>query len=387
MFEFSGQYDFPEHSESFEDRMKEIEAGKLKKSTPKVGKDIGGVDVKEEEEEEDVQKIISTNKNDKEMQKLARLKQLVIPMDKVKADWWLESGPSHIERMAQHYAIFRDLFNGDFFRPSLELKVKYDYDDEFVTPVYYGNVVCPCDAQSEPHISYSSPPDHLYTLLLVNPDESLTNQHQEYLHWMITNIPGDNVGEGDVLVQYMPPVPAAGTGYHRNVLILLEQTERMHYDGVKRVGRPVLDRGLENLNERLFCTHTFHQQHSSHLTPKAMSFFQSEWDESVRSYYRNVLGMGEPVFSYDWPTQYHPPPKKYPHREPFNIYFDRYRDIKDIGEEVIRAKLQTISPFRQGPELKLQFPLAHKARHYKPSWLLLKEELMHRRVEQYKDLD
>lgn len=29
--------------------------------------------------------------------------------------------------------------------------------------------------------------------------------------------------------------------------------------------------------------------------------------------------MAEPSFEYDHPTAYHPPPKKYPHREPFNL--------------------------------------------------------------------
>ena len=65
-------------------------------------------------------------------------------------------------------------------------------------------------------------------------------------------------------------------------------------------------------------------------------------------------------------------------------YIDRYRDKKDLAEEVMRLKLSMISPFK--PYVPEKFPLVHKEDKYKPSWLKNKEEMMHRRLEQFKDL-
>lgn len=35
----------------------------------------------------------------------------------------------------------------------------------------------------------------------------------------------------------------------------------------------------------------FHKEHQSLLVPKGLAFFQSQWDESVRNAYHNILGV------------------------------------------------------------------------------------------------
>jgi len=65
-------------------------------------------------------------------------------------------------------------------------------------------------------------------------------------------------------------------------------------------------------------------------------------------------------------------------------YYDRYRDKKELGEEVMRLKLAMISPF-EPYKPKIKYPLAHLDGN-KPSWLRRKEELMYRRQEQFRDL-
>ena len=66
-------------------------------------------------------------------------------------------------------------------------------------------------------------------------------------------------------------------------------------------------------------------------------------------------------------------------------YYDRYRDKKDLAEEVMKLKMDMISPFSDYPE-KFKYPLIHRETKYKPSWLKRREEHMHRRIEQFKDL-
>ena len=75
-------------------------------------------------------------------------------------------------------------------------------------------------------------------------------------------------------------------------------------------------------------------------------------------------------------------------------YFDRYRDKKDLAEEVMKMKLDMITPFKPYSP-KYKYPIVHlrlpnrKAKDYDhgeayvPSWLLHRQELMHRRMEQF----
>lgn len=41
------------------------------------------------------------------------------------------------------------------------------------------------------------------------------------------NIPGSRVADGEVLCEYLPPVPAQGTGFHRFVFCLLKQSGKL----------------------------------------------------------------------------------------------------------------------------------------------------------------
>jgi len=63
----------------------------------------------------------------------------------VEKEWLRESAARHIQILAEHYGIYQDLFNGDYFTPVINLHVCYDYDDDLVTPVYYGNRIFPAE--------------------------------------------------------------------------------------------------------------------------------------------------------------------------------------------------------------------------------------------------
>ena len=68
---------------------------------------------------------------------------VTVPMDTVRDEWLKEYGPQHIRTVVDHYGIYGDLFNGAYFLPTQQMRVAYDYDDEFVTPVFYGNSISP----------------------------------------------------------------------------------------------------------------------------------------------------------------------------------------------------------------------------------------------------
>lgn len=373
----SGRHDFPEHAQTFEEKM----ARRCREVVEDTKRPVNiGVDsVPSVRDRSKMISVVNENRRNKDLEQSARLRKLKVSLESVRRDWINELGPLHIQTLAEHYGVFKDLFNGDFFTPVVNLKVCFDYQDDLVTPVYYGNRIPPTDGSRQPLVSYSSDDKTLWTLLMTNPDGHLTDHTAEYVHWLVGNIPGSNISAGDQLVDYIQPFPAKGTGWQRYIFVLFEQNNRIDFT------KHIRTSPCNNLQSRTHSTTEFFSSYRDHLTPKGLAFFQSEWDESVRQVFHKFFDTEEPVYEYAHPPPYHPPPKKYPHKEPFDRYFDRYRDKKDIAEEVLRMKLGVISPFERHP-LPEEYPLIHREKKYKPTWLKLREELMHRRVEQYKDL-
>ena len=68
-----------------------------------------------------------------------------IPLEAVRDSWQSEWGPLHKRALAEHHGIYRDLFNDAYFIPVVDMKVLYDYDDEFVTPIHLGNSILPSE--------------------------------------------------------------------------------------------------------------------------------------------------------------------------------------------------------------------------------------------------
>ena len=56
------------------------------------------------------------------------------------------------------------------------------------------------------------------------------------------NIPGSRIADGEVLCEYLPPVPAQETGFHRFVFCLLKQSGKLDVgNDICRNGRYVPD--------------------------------------------------------------------------------------------------------------------------------------------------
>ena len=137
---------------------------------------------------------------------------------------------------------------------------------------------------------------------------------------------------GEVLCDYLQPFPVKGTGYHRMVFVLYRQDKgRIDFSKEKRpqnrytailkdcylkfyitlnfMDSLVLYRLLVwmlqfqycqlkrdptccsvNLSERTFETCEFFREHRHELTPVGVSFFQTQWDSTVRDTFHKVLG-------------------------------------------------------------------------------------------------
>ncbi len=324
-------------------------------------------------------------RNRQSLEKAARHRELDIPLSEVQEFRVKEFGPFQDKTVAEHYGIYKDLFKGGYFYPVVDFHVGFPFEDELVTPVYQGNIIPASDTSVKPHIHFDSgaqESEEHWTMILTSPDSHLVENEKEYLLWMIGNIPGQDVEHGDVLCDYLQPFPAKGTGFHRQVFILFKQDGKLNLSDEQRPS------GCHSLKDRTFSTYDFLVKYQDQLTPAGLRFFLCEWDDSVTHVYHDILNMRQPEFSYAHPPPYHPPLKKYPHREPFDRYYDRYRDKKDIAEEVLRMKMDMISPFSAYKPPR-KYPLVHigyPSSTTKLSWLRRREELMHRRLEQFKDL-
>ncbi|KAM6297545.1 large ribosomal subunit protein mL38 [Aegotheles albertisi] len=267
-------------------------------------------------------KILRENHQNAEMERAARLQTVLIPLDEVRAEWEKTSGPFHKQRVAEHCGVFRDLFKGATFTPWVPLGVEYSQEDEHLVPVYYGNIVTPSEASSPPAVSYEADKGSLWTLLLTNPDGHLREADSEYLHWLVTNIPGNDIKLGQEICHYLPPFPAMGTGYHRFIFLLFKQDCPIDFS------EDVRPMPCHSLKMRTFSTFDFYRKHEDAMTPAGLAFFQCQWDSSVTWVFHQLLNMREPVFEFVRPPVYHPPQLKFPRHQPLR-YLDRYRDTEE----------------------------------------------------------
>ena len=87
------------------------------------------------------------------------------------------------------------------------------------------------ETQIEPKISYNSNNNNLYTFLMHDPDSI----HGDYCHWLIINIPDNNLNNGDIILPYKGPSPPPKTGVHRYIFELYKQNNRLNpLDTVER---------------------------------------------------------------------------------------------------------------------------------------------------------
>lgn len=332
-----------------------------------------------------------------ELEKAARLKELVVSLDQVKAEHYSCGGLyKEIFEAADLYGIFEDLYGSDkFFRPNVLLKVHYDFDQDYVTPVYRGNIIKPKEAQTCPAVSFELPKtnseDSLWTLVMTNLDGHFTDENSEYLHWMVGNIPGNNFSAGNTVVNYLQPFPAYGTGYHRFVFVLYKQAKELDLSEYKQPDSRI------DLSRRTFRTQDFMTKFEGQLTPAGLGFFQSDYDSSVKRVFHDVLEMREPRFEYNFIPHYiRPWLTEVPEDRsvPFNVFLDKMRDPKDIQEEVLKKKLKTVHPFKGDLERHLKFRNAHGPQFHRyqdqevhGSWRLREIERERLRQGIFKDMD
>ncbi|EEC70127.1 hypothetical protein OsI_00805 [Oryza sativa Indica Group] len=110
----------------------------------------------------------------------------------------------------------------DLFSPEVTLRVMYNG-----VRVVNGEDLRPSAVSARPSVEVGGDLHQFYTLVMVDPDAPNPSNPtlREYLHWLVTDIPGTtDANYGREVVCYESPRPAAGI--HRVAVVLFRQMAR-----------------------------------------------------------------------------------------------------------------------------------------------------------------
>lgn len=143
--------------------------------------------------------------------------------------------------------------------------------------------------RDEPQVNWIAGTDNYYALILTDPDvPGIMPQLNEYLHWLIVNIPGNQMNLGDVRVGYVGATPAKSSGLHRYVFLLYKQPDYLKFE-MEHVPKHS-DQGRTN-----FSTRAFVKKYDLGF-PLAGNFFTSEWSTDVPVLHKaNFESSGKPL--------------------------------------------------------------------------------------------
>ncbi|CAD6994069.1 phosphatidylethanolamine-binding protein homolog F40A3.3 [Ceratitis capitata] len=88
-----------------------------------------------------------------------------------------------------------------------------------------GKELTPTQVKDQPTATWQADDNDFYTLFMVDPDAPSRAEptNREILHWLVVNIPGNKVAEGQTVAEYIGSGPSKGSGLHRYVFLVFKQ--------------------------------------------------------------------------------------------------------------------------------------------------------------------
>ncbi|KAK4879806.1 hypothetical protein RN001_007952 [Aquatica leii] len=156
-------------------------------------------------------------------------------------------------------------------KPNTVLHVTYNKDIK----VNEGNVITPTNVKDRPVVYWNSEDDSFYSLVMTDPDAPSRENPElrEWHHWLVVNIPGNNIQQGETLSEYIGAGPLQDTGLHRYVFLLYKQPQKISFNEEKLTNCSADGRGN-------FCVKDFANKY--HLgDPVAGKFFKENSVDSL----------------------------------------------------------------------------------------------------------
>jgi len=157
--------------------------------------------------------------------------------------------------------------------PEQTVEVKYGQHQ-----VNFGTALTPTQVKEQPtHIQWPADADSLYTLIFTDPDAPSRQNpiNREFQHWLVVNIPGNKLENGDTLAEYVGSGPPQGTGLHRYVYLVYKQPQGKIEDPEHGFRTKTTREGRPKWKAEQFAT-----KHNLE-GPIAGNFYQAEYDDYV----------------------------------------------------------------------------------------------------------
>ena len=148
--------------------------------------------------------------------------------------------------------------------------------------VEIGKVLTPTQVKDPPTVTWTAESNVLYTLCMTDPDAPSRKEpkFREWHHWLVGNIPGNDVSKGEVLSAYIGSGPPEGTGLHRYVFLVYKQPAQITFTEKRLTNTSGDDRA--NFSIKKFAT-----KHKLG-DPIAGNMFQAEFDDYVPVLYKQL---------------------------------------------------------------------------------------------------
>ncbi|XP_063541531.1 phosphatidylethanolamine-binding protein homolog F40A3.3-like [Cydia strobilella] len=145
-----------------------------------------------------------------------------------------------------------------------------------------GNELTPTQVKDQPTVTYKADANAFYTLVFIDPDnyDGPELVYREWHHWLVGNIPGNNVAAGEVLSGYIGSGPPDGTGIHRYVYILYKQPGKLSFDEPRLTNKSIDGRAS-------FSTKKFAEKYNLGA-PVAGNFYRAQFDDYVPLLYKSL---------------------------------------------------------------------------------------------------
>ncbi|XP_078608963.1 uncharacterized protein LOC144880582 isoform X2 [Branchiostoma floridae x Branchiostoma japonicum] len=166
--------------------------------------------------------------------------------------------------------------------PTVAAEVTYNVTDDGVnstSSVDFGNELTPTLVKSPPVVTWPVDDGALYTLIMTDPDapSRAKPRFREFHHWLVGNIPGNEIQNGETLSQYIGSAPPRRRGLHRYVFLVYRQPGALDFDERRLGNTSMAHRGL-------FRTRAFVSKYNLG-DPVAGNFYQAQWDDWVPRLY------------------------------------------------------------------------------------------------------
>nr|XP_022908416.1 phosphatidylethanolamine-binding protein homolog F40A3.3-like [Onthophagus taurus] len=145
-----------------------------------------------------------------------------------------------------------------------------------------GNMLTPTQVKDKPMVKWVADKNSFYTLCVSNPDVPHRDipRMREWLHWLVGNIPGNEIAKGEILADYIGAGPSKGSGFRRYVYLIYRQIDKIPYS------EKILTSSSTDYRNN-FSIRKFADKYKLEK-PTAGNFYIAEWDTSVPKLYKRL---------------------------------------------------------------------------------------------------